>query len=278
MATRTRRRELRKAFVTTVAAAAVALLLPACDGSVDVEPGETSCPEARPAVGSACGGSMNCYYDDSSCGAPFTCVDGAWVDQSPPCNPPPPEECPDSAPADGSVCWNLDMVCDYPGWDECEPHLTATCVGGTWDTEEQVVSCNPPEPCPGEVPEDGSSCGAPMECDYTAESPCGPVPTHASCDGGTWSVDSIICNPPPPDPCTAIASLADCVADPTCRWLVPGCGQPMLPQEGCFPLADCSPESCPPGESCQVASTLCDNCQTCDFPVQVCLPAGPPEG
>ena len=258
----------------TVAAASAALL-PACNGSVDVEPTPaTSCPDAQPAEGTACGAPLSCDYAGSYCGASFECVDSVWADRTPPCNPPPPDECPDLPPSTSTSCWTEGMTCVYPNWDECGQNLNTTCVGGTWEIEE-VVSCNPPPPCPAEVPENGSSCDFPNECGYTVESECGLAPVNASCDGVTWTVDELICNPPAPDPCTTIGVLADCVADPTCRWLVPGCGAPALPQEGCFAKDDCSAGDCPLGEECQVASTQCDNCQTCDFPVLVCLPAQP---
>lgn len=277
MATRTRRRELQRAFVTTVAVASAALL-PACSGSVDVQPtpNPTTCPATQPAAGTPCGAAMECQYNDS-CSESYECVAGAWVDTSPSCNPPFPEPCPAEAPPLGSSCFDPSLqTCLYPNWDECGQDLNVSCNGGVW-VAENIGSCNPPPPCPAEAPESGSFCDFPVECPYTVDSPCGPVAAIASCDGATWTVDSILCNPPPPDPCKSFALLADCVADPSCRWLVPGCGMPSLAQEGCFPALDCTDGSCPPGESCQTVSTQCADCQTCDFPVLICLPAGPGE-
>ena len=272
MATRTRRRELQRAFVTTAAVASAALL-PACGGSVDVQPTpvEATCPDTQPAEGTACEAPMECQYNDG-CGASVVCVAGAWLDMTPPCNPPFPEPCPAEAPQLGSSCYEPYQSCLYPNWDECGQDLNVTCNGGVWEADG-ISSCNPPPPCPAEVPANGSICDFPVLCDYTIDSECGLIPATASCDGATWTVDStIICNPPEPDPCTYLATVGDCAADPSCRWLTPGCGMPALPQAGCFPAQDCTDDSCPPTKSCQVASTDCETCQTCDIPVLVCLP------
>jgi hypothetical protein len=219
---------------------------------------------------------MDCQYTDDICGTSFDCVGGEWVDNSPSCNPPFPEPCPAEAPLPLSSCYVPFQTCVYPDWDGCGQDLNVTCNGGVWESDG-IGPCNPPAPCPAELPASGSLCDYPVQCNYTVESPCGPIPAVASCDGLTWTVDSLICDPPP-DPCTSIALLADCVAEPSCRWLVPGCGIPALPQEGCFPALDCTDTSCPAGASCQVVSTQCDDCQTCDFPVLICLFTGPPEG
>ncbi len=118
---------------------------------------------------------------------------------------------------------------------------------------------------------DGEVCETPGDkCANDTAVPCG---NFAYCeDDHYWHLPS--CDPPGPESCAAHAEAA-CGADPACRWLVPGCGDPPLPAAGCFALGDCAPDACAPGLVCQIAvydpCTLA-GCAACGADALLCLP------
>lgn len=150
---------VRASWVTTVAFGGVGLV-GGCTAPVP-----QPCPTAAPRQGEACLPLENdvCGYD--RCGGldgHFTtdgrCVDGRWVISHATCNPPPPpaEDCPASAPVDGSGCQTPGLWC---GYDACDDAFTnhANCDGTTWKVS--LWTCNPPSPPPdgGAAPLDGGA-------------------------------------------------------------------------------------------------------------------------
>ncbi len=257
MAKHSKRRAPRAPFIVTVTAAttAMALALPGCGTTV------TSGGEDPPT--------------DPDCPAGYAC------------NPPPtPSECPESTPAQDSACDAPGMECEYPDPD-CEYSATfATCENGAWQVGWTGGSCNPPAPCPAEIPANGDACGweEPI-CTYTVDTGCGPMDVPATCENGAWSVAIPICNPPPPEVCFQMTTEADCDGmGPTCRWLVPGCADPASPppalaQAGCFPSYDCTDSvECPAGTACeQRAYDPCYNdvCDACGSAAMLCVAPAP---
>jgi hypothetical protein len=148
-----------------------------------------------------------------------------------------------------------------------------------------TVTSNPPyiEPesdCPANEPMNGEACYATSVCSYAASNSCGPGSNSATCNDGIWNVqwDGPTCEP---EYCV-YATEAECTAVADCRWLVPGCDMPALPEAGCFPNADCTTDMdyCAAiGKTCGQASiNPCYNlaCDACGMTVSVCLPpAGP---
>jgi hypothetical protein len=240
----------------------------------------------EPQPGSACATTDTCSYD--WCGASnvtATCVDGAWeVQYGSTCNPPPPQECPVTAPY-GQGCWEAGVVCTYS--DECGNPFEATCDGATWQVGEPGTSCNPPPPeCPLELPTAGLACPDPapaIGCPYEVPSVCGTLFVVASCVadafGGTaWTVEGDTCMPPTPD-CASYATSAACLLDASCRWLEPGCGDGMQLEAtaGCYPKDDCMGggglDSCGDGLTCtEVIANPCWNsmCDACGATAYVC--------
>ncbi|MDI3287844.1 hypothetical protein [Polyangium sp. 15x6] len=200
-------------------------------------------------------------------------------------NPPPTEEpsCPPEQPMQGEAC-NSDLTCNYEFDVGCGPQpATATCENDAW-VIDAGISCNPPvpQPCPPEMPSQGEACSGTMICNYEFDDGCGPKTVLASCQDDVWVINAgVSCNPPVPvpDTCQAIATEAECDAAENCRWLVPGCGMPALPQAGCFAELDCVDVPCADGKTCQEAVVNpCHNkpCDACGMTVSVCLPpAGP---
>lgn len=151
MAKQRKRRAPRAPFIVTVAAtSAVALAaLPGCGSSVVTgESGE--CPEVMPSAGSSCAvEGQSCSFGTDECGSPIAmaCQGGTWAWESiSSCNPPPPPaECPVSAPNNGDPCFDEGMSCVYTIDDGCGPIDTpATCQGGVWSLG--ISTCNPPPP------------------------------------------------------------------------------------------------------------------------------------
>jgi hypothetical protein len=182
------------------------------------------------------------------------------------------DDCPTLAPTAGAACSDVTQ-CSYDSAGCTEVY---SCNGVQW---EVTTGCNPPGPCPAAEPAQASPCSEPATCTYTVDYGCGPETNTATCDGATWSVQwgGASCNPPPPDYCSTIAAEMDCMADPACRWLTPGCGTPPLPQAGCFAATDCTGDfDCViSGGTCQQAAiNPCYNlaCDACSMTVSVCLP------
>ena len=202
-------------------------------------------------------------------------------------NPPYVEEpgCPDQEPAAGAAC-SGSLSCEFLDPTGCTKLYF--CETGQW---QMTSGCNPPpctpedpcEPppeCPVQAPTWGEPCSGMVSCSYEIDVGCGPQPATATCDGATWSVQpSISCNPPAPADCPTLPTEEQCSAFPNCRWLVPGCGMPALPQAGCFEATDCLDASCLAGETCQeVVINPCHNqlCDACGGLVSVCLPPATP--
>ena len=210
------------------------------------------------------------------CPASWVCIDGEWVDTGGDC----PDPCPIDRPAEGSACTEEGLECGYfvdeepcgqPAHDE-----TVKCLGGAWTT--LGPRCEPPPECPEALPTAGGDCTGWADafgCNYTVESSCGDLPAFAYCDTGTWtwSVElSETCGA-----CDALSDAASCSAAPGCRWLVPGCGEPPLPSEGCFAAEDCVAGGCDEGETCTlVVINPCWNspCDACGADANVCLGDG----
>ncbi|MDI1446053.1 hypothetical protein [Polyangium sp. 6x1] len=202
-------------------------------------------------------------------------------------NPPYVEEpgCPQEAPTTGEACSDV-LTCKYELDIGCGPQpATANCDGTSWSINTDI-SCNPPipEPCPAEMPSQGAACLGPLTCSYEFDVGCGPQTATATCQDGSWSIDAgISCNPPiptdnPADMCQYIATEEECATVETCRWLVPGCGDPALSQAGCFAAQDCVGVTCGDAKTCQEASiNPCHNqpCDACSMTVKLCLPPGP---
>lgn len=196
-------------------------------------------------------------------------------------NPPYVEEpgCPNVMPTQGDPC-SGDLTCNYEFDVGCGPQpATATCKDDAWSIDAGI-SCNPPppDPCPVEPPTWEDPCNTVLTCSYELSDGCGQYTTTATCDGMSWSIDGVPpCNPPEPtpDPCFFLTTEEACNADATCRWLVPGCGVPALPEAGCFAQADCTDNvSCWDGAACgEVVIDPCHNkpCDVCGIAVKVCL-------
>ncbi|NOU28124.1 MAG: hypothetical protein HOO96_09495 [Polyangiaceae bacterium] len=199
MASPTRRKPLRSPFVVTVSALAV---------------------PAAAAVAVAVGG-----------------CSGALVTS----NPPPPDggvdQCPTTAPANGSSC-NLaaGVFCNY---GECN---TLRCSDTqTWQTA--AGSCNPPPPqqCPAKAPQVGTTCGSvpAAGCTFPADGNlCIGSASNFACDGDTqtWRSSS----------------------KPTCPALPAAVGSPC---GGLCPTtfdASCTYRASGPASECEI-DRICDN-------------------
>lgn len=170
----------------------------------------SECPPDKPNSGDSCGGyesGLDCKYDvDLSCWLEFRCDAGEWVDNSPSCNPPPPQwsdECPAQKPPVDADCSAFEpgLRCEYETDTSCPSSVT--CIDYAW--ENTTMICNPPPPiaeCPTETPAAGDDCQA-----YQVGLECG----EATCDGGVaaycgssgkWETFALACNPPDwgPDP------------------------------------------------------------------------------
>lgn len=87
---------------------------------------------------------------------------------------------------DGTYVATTTVRCESSKWhvvaeDLCDPSCTDPGCG----------TCTITEALPG------MACGACWAtdalCDYTVDTPCGPVAGHASCKGGTWAIDAPAC-------------------------------------------------------------------------------------
>ncbi|MBX3258251.1 MAG: hypothetical protein KIS78_06260 [Labilithrix sp.] len=110
-----------------------------------------ACPAEEPVSGSHCfvDPAETCGYRDCN-GVPSVtakCKGYVWEVAEMSCNPPPPESCPPSAPAEGAPCdVEPTETCEY---GDCYGVATITAVCNeqkTWEVAE--MSCNPPPPEP----------------------------------------------------------------------------------------------------------------------------------
>lgn len=183
--------------------------------------------------------------------------------------------CPADAPAHGSPC-SGGATCKYPLVPCGE--AVAICDGSTWEVLTEPYECNPP-PCPIDKPADGAFCPNILDgqiCAYTSDWPCPDIPVDAICDNGQWKVNEPLCNPPPPQPCQDYSDPNLCEGDPSCRWIVPGCGANPLDDAQCFPAVGCDqdPFACTDAEICaEISHDPCwgSMCQACHTPVYLCL-------
>jgi hypothetical protein len=176
----------------------------------------------------------------------------------------------------GDPCDQDNEVCTLVSADGCDV-CEGACTGGQWVAGDDCSHVDDgsweccgqwgelcPVPCPSEVPVAGASCRPtdPPRCFYDLENACSSGELAVvTCElGAGWTVVS---------PCGGCSSEADCMADPTCRWLVPA-GERSSFAIGCYPAGDCgassceAPLSCRPVEACataecgsSVAAALC---------------------
>lgn len=296
------RRQLRQAFIVTIAVAAAG----ACNPSVSAF---SECPAERPALGEACGSpGDSCDYGDDGCGSTITATcgdDGVWsVGTGSSCNPPfpdppPVEPCPASSPGQGEYCASNGQYCDYYEGDFCEEWIAeATCVDNAWDVVEYYGSgeCNPPPAeCPIDMPREGSECpydpdswdGWPSYCSWETATPCGDAWVDGHCaanEAGTmvWELALNVACQAPEGQCGAYDSVTGCRDDATCQWLTPSCDDgPNNVTAGCYAKADCasSADACGDWGTCaKVSYDPCYDaaCQACSADIDVCLPNATP--
>jgi len=280
-----KRNALRQSFLITVTAAALAAPV-ACTNEVslftedddDINP--PGCPLSQPS-GACDDDGLTCKYGSGCEAQTVVCASGQWVsdDGRPNCG------CPASVPEQGSACFNEGTLCGYGADGVCGfPEQEAECRDGQWST--WFNSCNPPPPfeCPQALPTGGTSCddvgwGQSGSCSYTEETPCGPQEVRADCNwdevalGMMWTVEAPECKS---KACDSYGHKDLCDADAGCRWLVPGCGSgtETVAPEGCYPIDDCTPDSCSGGLSCATAvhdPCAYSLCNACAMQVNICL-------
>jgi hypothetical protein len=244
------------------------------DGTTPPEELPVDCPAEPPQEGTPCNEAVpGCGYPDGDCGYSYYCSNGTWA-YTYECL----DGCPGTMPTEGDDCESLTTQCTYETEDvPCGPdggivHFQCTEQGWT----ALGPRCQPEPECPDQLPTAGYDCTGwdyAYFCSYEVLTGCGIKTAVASCyqDGTSlWDVDLESC-----PSCADMPSIASCAAAPECRWLVPGCDQPPAFEAGCFPAADCAPDSCGAGEAC--AETSYDpcwdsECNACAAPAQVCLP------
>ncbi len=123
---------LRASFVVTTVAT---VSLAACGGETGNDGNPATCPSAIP--GSY--GAAPCEAKGVSCNYPLDCQGGPIIA---------------NIFCTGAGPWRLTpQPCTQP-YDSC-PGTDLYCSGNTWSTP---IGGNPPSPCPGTLPEEGSSC------------------------------------------------------------------------------------------------------------------------
>lgn len=196
--------------------------------------------------------------------------------------------CPPTTPPYGNPC-SGDSVCAYDAG--CGDTETASCIDDAWQIESDAIeSCNPPAPCPEEVPVEGEYCnddggfGGPYNCQFTVDTPCGAQAIVANCtdhpqrDWTVWRFEAESCTSTAAD-CASYVSESLCGADTACRWLAPACGDPEKFVPGaCYPIDDCTAESCAPSELCTaVTHDPCWGIEACEAgctaDASICQPA-----
>jgi len=178
--------------------------------------------------------------------------------------------CPDTEPTVGDPCHAV-AACGY-GDAPCGSSFV--CTDGVWESGGGCTT--PPGACPAQLPVMGAPCKSPGQaCTFTFPGSCSGV-FVATCDPGSqWAIT----DETPPctgGPCGGYATTDACGADPTCRWLVPGCGMPGAPfAAGCFAKAPCAADTdCSAGLSCQaIQFNPCfgSTCQACSGTTTICL-------
>jgi hypothetical protein len=157
------------------------------------------CPTATPVVGSACATDRRiCTWGDSGlpeCRTFLVCSDGHWVKGTLPgvvggepgfgsvCNPPPASACPNYAPADKDCTAELDGArCQYSDGNLCTCLVKDCSADGCTPLPSPEWTCNQIlPPCPGKVPNSGTSCTGPDgSCTYEYSS------LAAQCINGIW--------------------------------------------------------------------------------------------
>jgi hypothetical protein len=176
---------------------------PDCEVEPDCDETGCACPASVPAHGTSCPQAAQiCRYGDpcedfeeheASCGA-----DGLWSVQSygTSCNPPPPWECPYEIPAPTDFCDSdfAEGPCTYPDPQCPDGEVVATCFDYGWQLE-YTVDCNPPPPCPADLPDAGEACDPSIEgqlCTYVHPD-CPEESYTATCTMGAWAVDAPVC-------------------------------------------------------------------------------------
>ncbi|NUP08710.1 MAG: hypothetical protein HOW73_21895 [Polyangiaceae bacterium] len=280
-----KKRALRAAFVVTASIGAGGIA--GCDSEI-TNPPFTECPTQAPSSGASCDeAGLECVYDgECELERTATCGDDlTWsVQTGGTCNPPPPPECPETAPGEGDSCGEA-IQCTYE-FNECGDELIANCENGVWNVHNtEIESCNPPVPCPEAAPEEGSPCDAWSDfCSYELETACGPALVQVTCEfddeTSHWTYDAPPCTPKTPD-CSSYTSSSLCSADTSCRWLVPGCGEgpAVMFAEGCYPSADCTADTCDGDTTCTpIVYNPCWNapCDACGGDAAICV--APPDG
>ncbi len=279
-----KRNALRQSFLITVTAAALAAPV-ACTNQVslfedDDDTNPPGCPATQPS-GACADEGLTCHYGAACDRVEATCEGGQWLTVQDNSNC----ACPASIPTDGTSCFQEGLSCGY-GDDFCGfPEQEAECRDGEWSS--WYNSCNPPPPfeCPVDLPLEGTSCdengwGSAGTCFYDEETPCGTQQVQADCTWDElhlqmmWTVEAPTCSSAQ---CETYGHKDLCDADTGCRWLVPGCGSgtETVTPEGCYPIDDCTANSCDEGEAC--VTTVHDPCafslcNACGAEANVCLP------
>jgi len=210
------------------------------------------------------------------CPPAWQCIDGDWVDTAGAC-PDPDPDCPASEPAPGGSCQSIGQECKYTVEQPCGPvtEQVYECTATGWQTI--YPACQPEPTCPLEMPVVGSDCSGweyPYFCQYNVSCNDELGSVTMSCDYSDppiWKLDSA----PKECACDAISDAALCSATATCQWLVPGCGDGILPfvVEGCYPLGDCQYDGCGAGEGCalyQYDPCWNSDCDQCTGTIGVC--------
>jgi len=267
----------RFGLVAAGLAAALAAPFFGCSGSVNTGTGgdATTCPATEPVAGTACSGALACSYGAGNCPTQYTCNDGTWGANIPPCLPP---TCPAAEPTAGSPCDAEGLQCPYTPEPGCnEVVADATCTSGAWDVSISgpgcIGSCAPPTPVLGAS---CSSCCLLSGCKYFDDSGCVIEPVCT----GTWTAAGPA-SCPALSPCMKHGNQDACAMDPACRWLVEapcgdGIGTPPPFPQGCYPAADCVDGSdCTSGGTClQVQVDPCPgaDCNACVTTARICVP------
>ena len=111
-----------------------------------------------------------------------------------------------------------------------------------------TCKCNPPPACT--ATECGPGLGIPSQV-CSNGTIAGPVCLRDPTGKCVWAI--FTCPPPPPSACGSHIGTSACIADTTCAWLQPGCGDPALAAAGCYAKTsiDCmSDAQCATGQQC----------------------------
>ncbi len=205
-------------------------------------PPPDECPGSQPAWGEPCDAiGLTCSFGLDHCGQLITgecTLDGWIIDEIFSCNPPP-AECPDELPVEGSPCtYQPDTIDDYPsfcGYAVETPCGTQTVEASCVDVEGAVVwQFDSPPTCEAE-PEQCQTYDGPGAC----EADPGCAWRTPGCAGGE--------------------------------------GAPSLDTAGCFPIEDCATtvDACGAWGTCTlVTHNPCWNseCDACGGEISVCIP------